>query len=263
MTGWETEKQRWEPSPDPDAQRRRHAREWGLWATASVLAAAVLATVTFGGALLLFDDDEAQGAQTSAETTPGANGTDGSEGADQTEGSDGTGETDGTDGTDAGPAPEPPPGFGIREDAQGFQVQVREGWERREEQRDAGDVVFYETDGGDGLLQVYRISEPDFTPADALRETDRLKSQDEGYQRIRLEATDTSGGSQSAELEYLLTRTDGTRQRALLTGLVDEEGVRWGVLVSGPDDEWDATYAESAKVAAASFCAQAYCAATP
>ncbi|AEN10233.1 MULTISPECIES: hypothetical protein [unclassified Streptomyces] len=258
MKGWDTEGQRWEPSPAPDTGLPR-ALEQGLRIAAVALAVAVLGTVAFGGGRLIFREDEAQGVEASAEAIPGETDTAGTAaGAGGTEEGDtglGTPSPDGESPT----AEEPPPGFVWQEDPQGFSVQVREEWQRREDPREAGVVVFYETDDGDGMLQIYRISEPGYTPYDALEETDRLVGRAGGYERVRLDELDATDGSETAELEYRVPREDGTVRRSLLRAFVAEDGVRWVVLVAGPDDEWDATYAESASVAAESFCPQGYC----
>ncbi|MGW0787603.1 hypothetical protein ACWD04_04965 [Streptomyces sp. NPDC002911] len=255
MRGWDVRGQRWQPSQAPDTGQPQ-AMERGLRIAAVALAVAVVGTVAFGGGRLLFRDDEAQGVEASAEATPGA--------TDPTGTAPGAGATEeGDAGSETPTAEGPPPGFVAEEDAQGFGVQVREGWQRREEPRPEGDVVFYETDDGAGFLQIYRISELGYTPYDALEETDRLVGKADGYQRLRLEELDPADGSQAAELEYRVPRDNGTVRQSLLRAFVAEDGVRWVVLVAGPEDEWDATYAESASVAAASFCPQGYCPATP
>lgn len=258
MKAWNAEKQRWEPSPAP-LTGRPNAMERGLRVAAAALGVTVLATVTFGGGLLLFRDDEALASETSAGASgyPDATGTDA--------GATGTGGTDtGTDTPSASTtASGPPPGFVEQQDVQGFSVQVRDGWERREEQRAEGVVVYYETAAEDGVLQVYRISEPGYTPYDALVETDRLVGKVDGYERIGLDQVDGSGDAQTAVLEYRVPRENGTVRRSLLRAFVGDDGVRWVVLVAGPDDEWDALYAESAEVAAASFCPLGHCPATP
>jgi len=255
MTGWDTGGQRWQPSSAPDTGRPQ-ATERALRIAAVALAVAVVGTVAFGGGRLLFREDEAHGVEASAEATPGATDTTGT-----AAGADGSEET-GT-GSETPTAEAPPPGFVAQEDVQGFGVQVREGWQRREDPRPEGTVVFYETNGGEGLLQIYQISEPGYTPYDALEETDRLVGKTDGYQRLRLDELDPADGSQAAELEYLVPRDDGAVRQSLLRAFVAEDGVRWVILVAGPEDEWDATYAEAASVAAASFCPQGYCPATP
>lgn len=264
MKGWDAEGQRWEPSPAPDTGRP-HALERALRITAVAVAVTVLGTVTFGGGRLLFRDDEAHGAESSEGATPGGTETLGT--APGADGTDGTGGTGGTGGGDTGgttpTSEEPPPGFVAVEDVQGFGVQVREDWQRREDPRPKGAVVFYETGDGKGFLQVYRISEPGYTPYDALEETDRLVGGADGYRRLRLDEPDPTDATQTAELEYLVPREDAPVRRSLLRAFVAEDGERWVVLVAGPEDEWDATYAESASVAAASFCPQGYCPATP
>lgn len=255
MRGWDAGGQRWQPSPAPDTGRPQ-AVERALRVAAVALAVAVVGTVAFGGGRLLFRDDEAQGVEASAEAAPGGTDTTGTAPA-----AGATGEGDAGSGTPT--AEEPPPGFVAEEDTEGFGVQVREDWQRREDPRPEGAVVFYETDDGEGFLQVYRISEPDYTPYDALEETDRLVGKANGYERLRLEESDPADGSQAAELEYRVPRDNGTVRHSLLRAFVAEDGVRWVVLVAGPEDEWDTTYAEAASVAAASFCPQGYCPATP
>ncbi|MEV7870033.1 hypothetical protein AB0P17_28985 [Streptomyces sp. NPDC088124] len=259
MTGWDPERQRWEHRPGPDTGRS--ALEAGLRIAAAALTVAVLATVGVGGGRLLFREDPQQ-AGAAAEATPGETATTGT-----TAGTDS--DTAGTDtaspgsGMASATAGEPPPGFVVREDAEGFTVQVREDWQRRAEQRDEGVVVYYETSDKAGLLQIYQISEPDYTPYDALVETDRLQSANDGYERLSLERENVSDGSAAAELSYRLPRRDGTVRRSLLRAFVADDGVRWVVLVAGPENEWDTTYAESAGVAAASFCPLGYCPPTP
>lgn len=261
MRGWDARRQRWQLSPAPDT-KQPHAVERGLRIAALAVTVAVVGTVALGGGRLLFRDDEAQGVESSAEATPS-----GTEESGTNPGAGGTEEGDaGTEEGDAGSASptaeEPPPGYVTEEDTEGFGVQVRESWERRAEQREEGAVVYYETDGGEGFLQVYRISEPGYSPYDALEETDRLVGKVDGYQRLRLDDLAPADGSQAAELEYLVPRENGTVRRSLLRAFVAEDGVRWVVLVAGPEDEWDGTYAESASVAADSFCPQGYCPAT-
>ncbi|MFD5751193.1 hypothetical protein [Streptomyces sp. NPDC127033] len=263
MTGWDPARQRWEPHPAPDTGRS--ALEAGLRIAAAALTVAVLATVGVGGGRLLFREDPQQ-AGASAEATPGETATTGTD-AGTTAGTDaGTAGTDTASpgsGTASASATEPPPGFVVQEDAEGFTVQVREDWQRRAEQREEGVVVYYETSDKAGLLQIYQISEPDYTPYDALVETDRLQSAIDGYERLRLERENVSDGSDAAELAYRVPRRDGTVRRSLLRAFVADDGARWVVLVAGPEDDWDTTYAESARVAAASFCPEGYCPPTP
>ncbi|WP_250286389.1 hypothetical protein [Streptomyces atroolivaceus] len=255
MRGWDAKGQLWQPAPAPDTGQP-YAVERGLRIAAVALAVAVVGTVAFGGGRLLFRDDEVQGVEASAEATPGGTVEGGTAPGDP-------GSEEGASGSESPTAEEPPPGYVVEEDAEGFSVQVREGWQRREEQRDEGVVVYYETDGGEGFLQVYRISEPGYTPYDALAETDRLVGEVEGYQRLRLDDLAPADGSQAAELEYLVPRENGVVRQSLLRAFVAEDGVRWVILVAGPQDEWDGTYAEPASVAADSFCPQGYCPATP
>ncbi|MFH9618208.1 hypothetical protein ACH4MM_31500 [Streptomyces pratensis] len=251
MRGWNSEGQLWQPSPAPDTGQS-YALERSLRIAAVAVAVAVVGTVAFGGGRLLFRDDGKQGVEASAEATPS--------GAEEGTTAPGAGGTEEGGADSASPtAEEPPPGFVMEEDTEGFGVQVREGWQRREDPRDEGTVVFYETDGGEGFLQIYRISEEGYTPYDALEETDRLVGEAAGYQRLRLDESEPGDESQAAELEYRVPRDDGTIRQSLLRAFVAEDGVRWVVLVAGPEDEWDATYAESASVAAASFCPQGYC----
>ncbi|MFJ8883663.1 hypothetical protein ACIRJR_09635 [Streptomyces sp. NPDC102402] len=257
MRGWDAERQLWQPSPAPDTGQP-HAVERGLRVAAVVVAVAVVGGVAFGGGRLLFRDDEKPGTEASAEATPG-----GTEESTTTPDTDTTATEEVDVGSASPTAEEPPPGFVVEEDTEGFGVQVREGWQRREDPRPEGTVVFYEADGGEGFLQVYQISEPDYTPYAALEETDRLVGKAAGYQRLRLDELEPADGSQAAELEYLVPRDDGTVRQSLLRAFVAEDGVRWVVLVAGPEDEWDATYAESASVAAESFCPQDYCPVAP
>jgi hypothetical protein len=261
VRAWDTRGQRWQPSPAPDTARL-DAVDRGLRVVAVSVAVVVLGTVTFGGGRLVFRDNGAQASEAAGEATPGVTDTAGT-----SAGTEGTeepgGDQEGGAGSESPTAEEPPPGFVAQDDVEGFAVQVREDWQRRAEQREAGVVVYYESGDGEGYLQVYRISEPGFTPYDALEETDRQVGLGDGYERLRLEDLDAFEGSQTAELEYRVPRENGTVGQSLLRAFVAEDGERWVVLVAGPTDAWDPTYAESAAVAAASFCPQGYCPATP
>jgi hypothetical protein len=230
----------------------------GLRAGGVALLAVVVTTVAVGGGRLLFRDDgqRAAGQGESGVSSGGVGSATPYAGGEGTNG-DGTAEPSAAGGEVIA---EPPAGFHSAADPQGFTVQVRDGWTRREDPRPAGTVIFYETPGGESMLQIYRISEPDLTPYEALTSMESQVTKP-GYERIRLDsnAPYVRVSSDAAEFEYRVPRADGGMGHALARAFVADDGGRWVLRVAGPDGEWGDGYAEAARVAAASFCPDGYC----
>ncbi|MFJ9578686.1 hypothetical protein ACIRQF_20225 [Streptomyces sp. NPDC101191] len=125
----------------------------------------------------------------------------------------------------------PPAGFRLVEES-GFTLAVPEGWNRTA----SGSSVFYNAPDGLGLVQVYRLDEPEITPYEALRQTSRdLAAKNPGYREISLART--GPGDESVELVYSYDRTEGRRKvvdRAFVAG----DGKQYAVLAAGPESAW-------------------------
>ncbi|MGW7353795.1 hypothetical protein [Streptomyces sp. NPDC054784] len=217
----------------------------GLAVVAAAAAVGVAAWIGLGG-----DGDgspsQADGTSTTA-PAPGPDGGDPTEGTDPPQdmpspsapdGTEGIGGTD--DGTNGTPAPaDPPPGFRLAEDTEGFTLAVPTGWERTT--GDTG-VVFYTAPDDQSLLQVFRITEVGMTPLEATREaSSNLSHQAAGYSELSVGPA--GGGPENprgdaAELHYSYDSADGGGRRECVERVftaIDAE--RYALLACAPADE--------------------------
>lgn len=94
-----------------------------------------------------------------------------------------------------------PPGYSVKEDPEGFQVAVPDGWDRRTEGREVGSkVVFYEEPGRSRQLQIFWVEDADPYASLELAEKNAEKNKD--YERNALDQLDSGDGSSAARLEY-------------------------------------------------------------
>ncbi|MGV9644332.1 hypothetical protein [Streptomyces sp. NPDC003514] len=138
----------------------------------------------------------------------------------------------------ASESPDVPAGHRLVEDPSGFTTVVPEDWSRSE--RDGGAVVFYTAPDKSGLLQIFEVVEPGFTPAEALDVADDSLSGQPGFTEIsRGPVADETDAS---ELVYEYDSKDlGERVRAVDRVFRTDDGRLYAMVVRGTTDDWPAT----------------------
>ncbi|MEU9082208.1 serine/arginine repetitive matrix protein 2 [Streptomyces sp. NPDC048357] len=160
-----------------------------------------------------------------------------------------------TGGTGPSPSPSPTgtgPGAGAgahetKQDPAGFTIAVPAGWVREE----LKEGVFYRSADRTALIQVFRVSEPELSPLEAVTQASGyLRSATRGYQEVRVGPV--PGGSGAAELVY---QYDSDESHGLRRGvervLFASDGGKWAVLTAGPAAEWQVTQEHHAAALAA------------
>ncbi|MFB7183656.1 hypothetical protein ACFCYI_38865, partial [Streptomyces sp. NPDC056257] len=158
-------------------------------------------------------------------------------------------------GRSASPSPGPTgtgPGTGAgahetKQDPAGFTIAVPAGWVREE----LKEGVFYRSPDRTALIQVFRVSEPELSPLDAVTQASGyLRSATKGYEEVRVGPV--PGGSGAAELVY---QYDSEESHGLRRGvervLFGSDGGKWAVLTAGPAGEWQVTQDHHAAALAA------------
>ncbi|MFE9930042.1 hypothetical protein [Streptomyces sp. NPDC005533] len=158
-------------------------------------------------------------------------------------------------GRSAGPSPSPTgtgPGTGAgahetKQDPAGFTIAVPAGWVREE----LKEGVFYRSADRAALIQVFRVSEPELSPLEAVTQASGyLRSATRGYQEVSVGPV--PGGSGAAELVY---QYDSEESHGLRRGvervLFGSDGGKWAVLTAGPAAEWQVTQDHHAAALAA------------
>ncbi|WP_051806939.1 hypothetical protein [Streptomyces sp. NRRL F-2664] len=233
------------PSPGGPGAGRRGGR-WLTPATAGI----AVASVAIGAAVVWFaardtgDADQAQdkhGTVTSAAPTGSGDGPVTGSGSPPTAGPTRT-PTPGPTGTGAGPG-----AHETKQDAAGFTIAVPAGWLR--EEAEAG--VFYRSPDRSALIQVFRVSEPELSPLQAVKQASTyLRSGTRGYQEISVGPV--SGSSGAAELVY---QYDSEESRGVRRGVervfLAADGTKWALLTAGPVAEWQLTQDHHAAALAA------------
>ncbi|WP_051836795.1 hypothetical protein [Streptomyces sp. NRRL F-2580] len=231
----------------------------GRWRT-PVTAAIAVASVAIGAGAVWFlarDTDDANRAGekngTVASGTPSWSGGEPSGTATMKPTASGS-PTSGAGGS-ASPSPSPTgtgPGTGAgahetKQDPAGFTVAVPAGWVREE----LKEGVFYRSPDRTALIQVFRVSEPELSPLDAVKQASGyLRSATRGYEEVRVGPV--PGGSGAAELvyQYDSDESNGLR-RGVERVLFASDGGKWAVLTAGPAGEWQVTQDHHAAALAA------------
>ncbi|MFF4430794.1 hypothetical protein ACFYZ4_16690 [Streptomyces sp. NPDC001513] len=243
-----------QPGPVPPSGGPR-----GRWRT-PVTAGIAVASVALGAGAVWFlarDTDDANRAGdkngTVASGTPSWSGGEPSGTASPTASGSPTSGT----GRSASPGPSPTgtgPGTGAgagahetRQDQAGFTIAVPAGWVREE----LKEGVFYRSPDRTALIQVFRVSEPELSPLDAVTQASGyLRSATKGYEEVRVGPV--PGGSGAAELVY---QYDSDESHGLRRGvervLFASDGGKWAVLTAGPAAEWQVTQDHHAAALAA------------
>ncbi|WP_327415900.1 hypothetical protein [Streptomyces sp. NBC_01233] len=138
-------------------------------------------------------------------------------------------------------------GHETKQDPSGFTIAVPAGWVREE----LKEGVFYRSADRTALIQVFRVSEPELSSLDAVKQASTyLRGGTRGYEEISVGAV--PGGSGAAELVY---RYDSEESRGVRRGVervfFAGDGGKWAVLTAGPAAEWQATQDHHAAALAA------------
>ncbi|MGW7326971.1 serine/arginine repetitive matrix protein 2, partial [Streptomyces sp. NPDC054845] len=122
-------------------------------------------------------------------------------------------------------------------DPKGFTIAVPTGWAR--EESESG--VFYRSPDRTSLLQVFRVSEAELSPLQAVQGASAdLRARTSGYEEIRVGRV--AGADDAAELvyEYDSAESHG-RRRGVEQVSRTQDGGKWAVLTAGPAAEWAVT----------------------
>lgn len=125
--------------------------------------------------------------------------------------------------------------------ADGFRIAVPFGWESREQEGVDGVRIHYWVDPAEEsrFVQVFRITEEDVTPTEALKlaEKDLEKGRND-YRRNSLSSVNDPRG-EAAELDYSFRR-EGTGERIRVVDRVlhGDSDTLYAVLVAGPESGW-------------------------
>ncbi|WP_445269392.1 hypothetical protein [Streptomyces sp. DSM 41634] len=245
------------PVPPPPGYASPSGGSGGRWRT-PVTAAIAVASVVIGGGAVWFLARDTNGADRAGEKNGTvASGTPSWSGG----GPSGTASPTASGSPTAGagpsrvPGPSPSgtgPGTGVgvhetKQDPSGFTVAVPAGWVREE----LKEGVFYRSADRTALIQVFRVSEPELSPLDAVKQASTyLRGGTRGYEEISVGAV--QGGSGAAELVYQYDNEEshGVRrgvERVFFAG----DGGKWAVLAAGPAAEWQVTQDHHAAALAA------------
>ncbi|MEV0369931.1 hypothetical protein AB0I10_08925 [Streptomyces sp. NPDC050636] len=133
-------------------------------------------------------------------------------------------------------ATEIPDGYHLVDDEEGFTTAVPDGWTRS--LRKTG--VFYTAPDDRGLVQIFEITEPDYTPRESLEKASEGLQGNPGYEEISLEPlNDPTLSSDAAQLVYSYD-SDRLDERVQVVDCVftAADGRRFAVLVLGPAADW-------------------------
>ncbi|MCX4541759.1 hypothetical protein [Streptomyces sp. NBC_01565] len=234
----------------------------GRWVTPATAGIAVAALALGAGAVwfLARDTDDAtragekngtvaSGAPSAPDETPSGGASQAPEGTPSASGSPGPNPNpSGTDASaGASPGGSAPAAHETRQDPGGFTIAVPAGWAREETK----DGVFYRSADRTALLQIFRVTEPELSPLDAVKASStHLRAQTTGYEEISVGPV--PGGSGAAELvyEYDSAESHG-RRRSVERVFFAPDGGKWAVLTAGPGADWDTTREHHAAALAA------------
>ncbi|GHF68016.1 hypothetical protein [Streptomyces thermodiastaticus] len=250
---WNEDAQRWEDGTRDDrvtmprAPRPGGRRPRALWAVAGATAVVGLAvglTVSLGT-----DDDgrnpEPTGSPTLAVPTlpppedPGL--------------SDGPGTDSGT------PTPtstEPPYGYAVHDDAEGFRIAVPDGWYRSTTPSQHGmDVVNYRSAAGDRRIMVFEVEEA--TPDESFEKYLSQVPKPRGFHQLSLEHVDDAGVS-GTRLEYTADSLRGEPDIGTWhiydERFVSVDGLVYAIVSYGPDSDGGADALRNLTTALEWFC---------
>ncbi|MCX5204704.1 hypothetical protein OG897_25020 [Streptomyces sp. NBC_00237] len=135
------------------------------------------------------------------------------------------------------PTPALPPDYTLITDPIGPTLAVPSTW--IQDSARSG-TTFYRGPTKAHFLQLWRISEPDFSSTDALEETAKNESNNKiGYERISLTTVPTSPHPETEELVYAFDSSETSeRVRHLERVFRATDGSLYAVMVSGPDTAW-------------------------
>ncbi|WP_314171722.1 hypothetical protein [Streptomyces winkii] len=132
-------------------------------------------------------------------------------------------------------AADPPKGYEIAEDPEGFSLAVPEGWERRAEDRDGAQAVFYENSDRSKQLQVFYVEDSD--PYESLKLAEANSEKNESYQRESLDRLD-GGDGPAARLEYTyISDEHGAKRHVIDHRFEAEDGELYALIAYGPDED--------------------------
>ncbi|TJZ53020.1 hypothetical protein FCH28_17845 [Streptomyces piniterrae] len=214
------------PAPEPVPSGRRRT-------TALVAGAAVAAiAVGFGGGYLLLDhlnEDPAAARPPAGASAPKS--TSAKSGTPTTSSGPPTSQT-----PTSSPSPQIPDGYHLVHDDKGFTTVLPEGWKR--DVRKTG--VFYTSPDDSGLVQIFEITEPDYTPRQALEEASKGLAGQPGYEEISLEPlSDPDMGPDATQLVYAYDSDSlGVRVKVVDCAFTTADGHQFAVLVRGPETDW-------------------------
>ncbi|NLU72332.1 hypothetical protein HCC61_06495 [Streptomyces sp. HNM0575] len=141
------------------------------------------------------------------------------------------GSTDPAGPTDSGP----PEGYEIQEDSEGFSLAVPKGWDRRTEERDGPQAVFYENSSGSKQLQIFWVEDSD--PYESLKLAEKNAEKNEHYERKSLDRLDGGDGS-AARLEYTYDSDEhGGARRVVDHRFEAADGELYAVIAYAPDKD--------------------------
>ncbi|WP_369272967.1 hypothetical protein AB5J55_26115 [Streptomyces sp. R11] len=150
--------------------------------------------------------------------------------------------------TAASESPEVPDGFRAVEDPSGFSAVVPEDWTRSEQK--GGAVVFYTSPDELGLLQIFEVVEPGYTPDDALDVAVDSLSGQPGFTQISRGAVPDE--TYASELVYEYDSEElGERVKAVDRVFQTDDGRLYAMVVRGTTQDWSATQETLEKVRAA------------
>lgn len=129
----------------------------------------------------------------------------------------------------------PPEGYETVEDPEGFTLAVPEGWQRRVEDRDGAQAVYYEKPGGAGQLLVFFVEDSD--PYESLELAEKDARKHEEFERDSLDRLD-GGDGQAARLEYTYhSEEHGGTRRVIDHRFEAEDGELYAIVSYGQEDE--------------------------
>ncbi|WP_404957298.1 serine/arginine repetitive matrix protein 2 [Streptomyces sp. 147326] len=241
------------PVPPPPGYPAPSGGPGGRWRT-PVTAGIAVASVVIGAGAVWFlardtDDRAGEKNETVASGTPSWSGG----------GPSGTASPTASGSPTAGPGPSLVPGpsasgtgpgaggHETRQDPSGFTIAVPAGWVREE----LKEGVFYRSADRTALIQIFRVSEPELSPLDAVKQASTyLRGGTRGYEEISVGPV--QGGSGAAELVY---QYDSEESRGVRRGVervfFAGDGGKWAVLTAGPAAEWQVTQDHHAAALAA------------
>ncbi|MEU7600160.1 hypothetical protein [Streptomyces sp. NPDC041003] len=243
------------PVPPPPGYTSPSGGPGGRWRTPVTAGIAVASVVIGAGAVwfLARDTDDADRAGEKNGTV--ASGTPSWSGGGPSATASPTASGSPTAGTGPSQAPGPSasatgPGAGgheTKQDPSGFTIAVPAGWVREE----LKEGVFYRSADRTALIQIFRVSEPELSPLDAVTQASGyLRAGTRGYQEISVGPVQGASGAAELVYQYDSEESRGVRrgvERVFFAG----DGGKWAVLTAGPAAAWQVTQDHHAAALAA------------